>query len=675
MDVGSVGAGSRAAQARRAGFVGDPRIAGDATIHDTRRATEGTTAALLPVMSFRKSRGSWLTLAGLAATVVGLGALTGCSAPPSLGSSGADGSVGRRSEAVVVDYYKGKTKVRSCAATLLSSSVVVAPAHCADGTTKAVVEVLDSKKTRTSVSRVYTYDWVSADPSMVRSQRHDVALLVLRKAVAKARFARIQSAACAGCRVVQVGRTRDGGTRVLGLSKRLRLSRIAGGFRVPVAASKVTRRGGALYRVTKKDERVIVGIVVGHTKKSGQGVVVPLTDPVMQKWIRAVVKTEGNLTLSKTSSALSTKNLRFLDEEPETGSQEPETEEPSSNEGTQEETVEDERPQEEQASDPAPEEDTASENEGSEPVVEEPSSEEQPASDEQPTSNEGERPSSEENGTPNVQDANNETPTQDTTTEAPSEPTEDPSDPVVPTGENREEPQSSPDRDAAQPASSEPGAYEDAQAAANTETPTNAGEGTDPPSMGNLRASGNDTNPPYPGNIPGVGALRAPAGDEETTHHPGGNSVTVATPGDSAFTDDAQLAQRYQGVANLYNSHGTPGTLVGGVPTDTVRRFMQDDKPLIVASCFSGAPMSGGSTIRRMASTYGGDPERIYGCSGYASGDDQSGLGCTGTWVNGNGRAVPPEERQRLGLNQYQCSRNTMNDEGRPVWSDCVVKN
>jgi hypothetical protein len=187
----------------------------------------------------------------------------------------------------------------------------------------------------------------------------------------------------------------------------------------------------------------------------------------------------------------------------------------------------------------------------------------------------------------------------------------------------------------------------------------------------------NDTSPPYPGSIPGTLALRAPSFGETTTVHPGGNSVTVATPNDPAFETDPQLAARYAGVANVYNSHGMPGMLVGGVPGDVVRGFLRSDQPLIVASCFSAANMSGGSTIRRLVSAYGDDPSvasRVYGCTGWASALGTSALGCSGVWLDANHQAVPLVERERLGLAQMSCRRNVIVN-GQPDWSDCVAAN
>jgi len=187
----------------------------------------------------------------------------------------------------------------------------------------------------------------------------------------------------------------------------------------------------------------------------------------------------------------------------------------------------------------------------------------------------------------------------------------------------------------------------------------------------------NDASPPYPGSIPGTGPLRAPSNGETTTVHPGGGSVTVASPGDPAFATDPQLAARYAGVANVYNSHGMPGMLMGGIPADTVRDFLRSDQPLIVAACFSGASMSGGSAIRRLVSAYGDDPSvasRVYGCTGWAAPVGSSGLACTGVWVDANNRAVPLVERQRLSLGQLQCRRNVVVN-GVPDFSDCVAAN
>jgi hypothetical protein len=180
--------------------------------------------------------------------------------------------------------------------------------------------------------------------------------------------------------------------------------------------------------------------------------------------------------------------------------------------------------------------------------------------------------------------------------------------------------------------------------------------------------------PAWPGIMPGTGPLRSPADGEVVTLHPGGNSVTVARPGDTPFVEDPALAQQYAGRANIYNSHGMPGILYGGIPESTVRSFLNDSTdPLIVASCFSGAGMSGGSTIRRLVSAYGSDPaaaSRVYGCTGWTMASTQYGYACTGAWVDANQQAVPLVERMRLGLIQMRCGSNTIADQ-RPSWSDC----
>jgi hypothetical protein len=177
--------------------------------------------------------------------------------------------------------------------------------------------------------------------------------------------------------------------------------------------------------------------------------------------------------------------------------------------------------------------------------------------------------------------------------------------------------------------------------------------------------NGNAVRSPWPGRIPGVQPLGSwTNGDEATVVQPSGNAVTVATPGEPTFAYDAELAQTYVGTANLYNSHGLPGALEGGIPEDQVRRLLQNpDTPLIVASCFSGASLSGGSTIRRMVSAYASDPlvsaSRVYGCTGFVYAHSAEGVDCSGTWVDANQRAVPDAERERLRLTQRGCSTNS----------------
>lgn len=44
-------------------------------------------------------------------------------------------------------------------------------------------------------------------------------------------------------------------------------------------------------------------------------------------------------------------------------------------------------------------------------------------------------------------------------------------------------------------------------------------------------------------------------------------------------------------------------------------------------------------------------------------------------WLDANGKAVPGAERDRLALHQYQCSSNTFDSNGKPIWSDCAAAN
>ena len=194
---------------------------------------------------------------------------------------------------------------------------------------------------------------------------------------------------------------------------------------------------------------------------------------------------------------------------------------------------------------------------------------------------------------------------------------------------------------------------------------------------GGIGGNGNEPFPAWPGKIAGVGPLDSPIyGNETTLVHPTGNAVTVADPKDPAFADDKELAAKYAGTANIYNSHGMPGKLIGGIPEAETRKLVNDDsKPMIVASCCSAAPMAGGSTIRRLVSTYADNPtsaaSRTYGCSGYASGSAADGIGCTGSWLNANGQAVPLVERQRLGLHQEGCVVNSVDANGEELVTGC----
>jgi hypothetical protein len=180
--------------------------------------------------------------------------------------------------------------------------------------------------------------------------------------------------------------------------------------------------------------------------------------------------------------------------------------------------------------------------------------------------------------------------------------------------------------------------------------------------------NGRQVNPPWPGKIAGVGPLLSSSCPSvPTVPQPFGNAVTVGMPNSAAFAGDDKVAAYYANAANLYNSHGIPGMLLCGIPEDQVKRLLNDSsKPLIVAACFSGALLEGGSTIRRLVSSYADDPlttaKRVYGCTGETSTllfripQPTNEVACTGVWVDANGHAVPLLERRRLGLEQGNCT-------------------
>ena len=150
---------------------------------------------------------------------------------------------------------------------------------------------------------------------------HDVALLTLRTPVKGVRFAKVQKEACAGCDVVQIGRLHGAKARVLSISKSLHLHRAGeseSNVRLGVDASKLTGRGGGLYRASKKGDRVLVGLVVGQRKTSGQGVVVPLTDGWMGEWITAIVASAVCVSMPARASGCADERacLRKADEAP-----------------------------------------------------------------------------------------------------------------------------------------------------------------------------------------------------------------------------------------------------------------------------------------------------------------------------------------------------------------------
>jgi hypothetical protein len=177
------------------------------------------------------------------------------------------------------------------------------------------------------------------------------------------------------------------------------------------------------------------------------------------------------------------------------------------------------------------------------------------------------------------------------------------------------------------------------------------------------------------GLVAGDAALSTPRGSEEVVVYPLGNAVQVARSDDAAFIGEEMFSQRWVDKAYLYSSHGMPGKLFGGIAEDELRRFLADStKRLIVAACFAGAPLVGGSTIRRLVATYASDPRmksRVYGCTGFTFGDWEKGYECSGAWVDGNGKPVTLDERKKLALIQGNCERTTIDANGKPIFVLC----
>jgi hypothetical protein len=177
--------------------------------------------------------------------------------------------------------------------------------------------------------------------------------------------------------------------------------------------------------------------------------------------------------------------------------------------------------------------------------------------------------------------------------------------------------------------------------------------------------------------IPGVDPIFAPVDSQTTNAYPSGNVVAISRPGDPNFRAVGLLGNNFAGRANFYVSHGAPGVLEGGIPEAQVRTFLNgSNDPLIVLSCWAGAPLQGGSTIRRLVSAYANDPLlsplRVYGCTGESFVDDVGqNLLCRGAWVDANQEAVPADERQRLNLRQFRCA-NPVHAPNAGFTEDCV---
>lgn len=550
--------------------------------------------------------------------------------------------------AVVIDFYKGDNRSAACSGTLISQNLVLTAAHCADGTTSARVSAPNANGARVSVSRILTYDWSARDAKMDRAKRNDLALLLLREPINLTSYPKIQQRGCMGCNVVQVGR--NGQNEVVRIPTRLSEQRPAGRPVSMFARDNVPDSGGAVFRLTPGGEASIVGVTMGRGTTTNGGYVAQLSDPAVQNWIRAVAR-----SASRSSNFGSGPNAKPLDDESGGDSYDP---------GFEDTTGGD-------YNDPI--------DYGSGSTGDDPGNPSDPSDPGDPT--DPGNPS--DPGDPS-DPGNPSDPGDPSDPGYPSDPG-DPSDPGYP----QEDPLGNPDSEydptgsssdqnnsGNESPSSDPGEKVDAPTTPeNVEETGKVDESADSTKSGGETPPATDSTPPQsysPNNI-----VYTP--NDSTGEWVGSNAYVAQTPADKAngvFSTDADYAKvlNEQG-ANLFSSHGTPGGLQAPYDPAVAEQLMANDKPVIMGTCFAGAPSPNGtdegadSVASKFAQDGGGNPANVYGCTGYAVGA-VNGMGCGDTWVDGNGQPLSDEIKQKYNLQTCQTSYN---QSGNPIVSGCTL--
>ncbi len=151
----------------------------------------------------------------------------------------------------------------------------------------------------------------------------------------------------------------------------------------------------------------------------------------------------------------------------------------------------------------------------------------------------------------------------------------------------------------------------------------------------------------------------------------GDNYWFSSTPNDPAFKNDIDYAKTHAD-ATLVGAHGSPGHMTDIPDSATMKGLtMGKTGPLIVDSCYAGAKGSDGgiSNAAELADSAGVSRTNAYGCSGEESTPSSSTLYCDGTWVDGNGKAVPASSLSKYGM--HNCKVKKRNSSGAWTQYDC----
>ena len=214
----------------------------------------------------------------MTANALVVAAATCASAQESTGTPECGGTL----DTVGIDVGIAGGSSRTCAATLLSGSVVLTSARCLEGFLAVQASTPTIAGPSGHVERVLFYAWNRA---VYHSQEHDLAVLVLSHSMVTHDTASVAPAACLACDVLAVQRTAQGALRVSSPAAVERRSPLGRPFSLATQSDmdQVTI-GAGIKRVS---DRALLGVFSGRGSRTGKGYFARLDAPAAMIWLRA----------------------------------------------------------------------------------------------------------------------------------------------------------------------------------------------------------------------------------------------------------------------------------------------------------------------------------------------------------------------------------------------------